>query len=209
MAGIDFTGENLAERIKSAYMMFVNVAIPAAVAGIPPAIALAANSGGWKTPVIADNPNAFWLGCTTAGWDIALDEQIQEDFCDEFPDPESTTITSRKLTVSGSALGVLSPKILKTLYGLPEFSVDGDAFRHFGASTSVSKPTCNALLIYRRETAPDVFKYGYFFFPNCEQTGAYPGGKLSSKERLVAPIKLLAKGYTPYGGKPYTKYFEE
>ena len=65
------------------------------------------------------------------------------------------------------------------------------------------------MLVFRREVTPDVFKYGYFLFPNCEQTASYPGGKLSSKERLVAPIKLLAKGYTDYGGRAFTKWFEE
>ncbi len=212
MPGINFVDNTgrpfLDARIKSAYHVFVNVNIPAAVAGVPPPIALEANNEGWKTPVIASHPNAVYLACTKEGWDLTLDKQTQEEFCDEAVDPESTTTTSRKLTVVGSLLGVLDEKILTTLYGLTPFHAAGDTFQHFGDPGDVNNPTMPVLAIWRRLVGTS-YKYGYFFFPNCEQTASYPTGKLSSKERVLAPASFVAKAYAGYGGRSYTKWFEE
>ena len=213
MAGINFVDNTnrplLDDRIKSAYHVFVNVAIPAAVAGVPPAIALETNAEGWKTPVIATNPNAVYLACTTEGWDLALEKQTTDDFCDEQVDPESTTTTSRKLTIAGNLLGVLDQKLLTTLYGLTRWSVDGDTFEHLGDPGDVTNPIMSVLAVWRRQITGGAYKYGYFFFPNTEQTASYPTGKLSSKQRVVAPVSFVAKGYAGYGGRSYTKWFEE
>lgn len=211
MPGIDFVAAArplLDDRVKSAFQVFVNVAIPAAVAGVPPAIVLETNAEGWKTPVIASNPNAVYLGCSTEGWDLALDKQTQDEFCDEQVDPESTTTTSRKLTIAGNLLGVLDEKILTTLYGLTKWHVDSDTFQHYGDAGDVTNPTMSVLAVWRRLVG-GTYKYGYFFFPNAEQTAAYPTGKLSSKQRILAPVSFTAKGYPGYGGRSYTKYFEE
>ena len=206
---VDLTGRPLLDdRIKSAYHVFVNVSIPAAVAGVPPPIALETNAEGWKTPVIASHPNAVYLACTTEGWDLALDKQTQDEFCDEQVDPESTTTTSRKLTIAGSLLGVLDEKILTTLYGATAWHAPGDTFQHLADAGDVSNPTMPVLAVWRRLVGA-TYKYGYYFFPNCEQTASYPTGKLSSKQRVIAPASFTAKGYAGYGGRSWTRWFEE
>ncbi len=214
MAGINFVDNTnrpfLDTRIKSAYQIFIKVAVPAAVAGVPPPLVLETNAEGWKTPTITTNPNAVYLACSKAGLDIATAVQSTDEFCDEKVDPESTLITSRKITVKGEYLGVLDEKLLLALYGMTAFHAPGDTFQHFGDAGAISPPVMSVLALWRRDGAtPGTFKYGYFFFPNCEQIATYPGGKFTSKERVTLPVEFVAKGYDGYGGRAFTKYFEE
>lgn len=214
MAGLNFVDNTnrprLDDRVKSAWHVFVNVAIPAATAGVAPPITLEVNAEGWKTPVIADNPNAVYLGCSTEGLTLNMDKQTQDDFCDESPDPESTTTTSRKLSIAGNYLGVLDEKLLKTLYGLKDWAQPSDTFQHLADAGDVSNPVMSVIAISRRPGATaGTYKYEYIFFPSCEQTAAFPTGKLSSKERMTAPVNFVAKAYAAYGGSSFTEWIEE
>jgi hypothetical protein len=187
----------------------VNPAVPAAVAGVPPPIALEANAQGWHTPKAADNPNAVYLGCTKEGWNLSADVKTTDQFCDESPDPESTTVDSRTISIEGSILGVFDEKILEQLYGFNKVSVNTDSFLHFLDPALVVAPEMSVLVLNRREVSAGVYKYGYILFPNCQQTASFPGGKFSSKERVVAPAKFVASGYAGYGGAAFTVWYEK
>lgn len=216
MPGINFVDltnrPDLDSRIKSAFHFFANVTVPAAVAGEPPPVALELNAEGWKTPVIASNPNAFYLGCTTEGWNITNEEQTEEQRCDEQVDPESIITTSRTLAIEGNLLGVEDPTILTQLYGMTRWdNQPADTNVHLGANPSGAKPSMPVIALYQleRPNAPGTFRFGYFLFPNCEQTATYPAGRFSRTQRLTCPVRFVAKGFGGYGGRPYTKYLEE
>lgn len=209
MAAIALSGAT-SSLIKSAWMAFVNVPIPALVSGKPPAITLALDSAsGWKTPDISGSPSPtpFFLGCTKAGWAGASSGGgTTETTCDEFTSPVFVDTEAGSNTFESELFSVLNANVLNGLFGMTDLANSAGNL-HYSAPASFTAPEISFMLIGRRLVS-GTYKYTYLFAPSAKQTAPFGQGNHTRTEVWNEKLSLTFQGYAPWSNVPYVIHSE-
>lgn len=210
MAAIPLSGAT-ATVVKSPWMAFFNVPIPALVSSKPPVIALATDSAsGWKTPDITGTPTPtpFFAGCTSKGWQGANSGGNETNFeCDEFTSPIFVETESTAFKYEADLQTILSNNQLLTLFGLTDLANGSGGAQHFSAPASFQAPEVSFMLLSRRLVS-SVYKYSYVFVPSAKQTAPFGQSNFTRKEIWTAKLSLSVQAYAPWGNIPFTTYYE-
>jgi len=207
MAGLTL-GTTTSEVIKSPWLAFIGCAVPPLSSGKPGRITLATDAAsGWNTPDATENPNGFFLGCTSKGWQGSGSNKTTQDFCDEFTTPLNTSIDEQTYVYEADLLSVINEKTLTTVFGLEALHVGSDAFLHFRQPSSPTTPQMTFLLLGRRLVG-GVYKYTYVFAPLAQQTASFGQGNYTRTEMLKTKIRMEFQLYSAWA-TPYTFYTEE
>ena len=207
MAAIALSGAT-ANLIKSPWQAFVGITPPALVSSKPPVITLATDSAsGWKTPDNTGSPNAFYLGCTKAGWQgSSSGGGTTETFCDEFTSPIFVDTETGSYQYEAELYTVLNKTALVALYGMTDLA-NASSDVHLAAPASFTAPETSLLLLSRRLVS-SVYKYSYIFFPSVKQTALYGQGNLTRTDVYSAKLQINVQAYSPWSNVPFTKYWE-
>lgn len=208
MPGITL-GNATSEIIKSPWLAFAGCAIPALVGGNPGRVTLALDSAsGWKTPDATENPNAFFIGCTSKGWQGQGQGNVEQEFCDEFTTPIFITKDQTQFVYEADLLSIWNEVNLTALFGLEALHTGPDAFRHFRLPAGGDAPEVSFLLVTRRLVS-SVYKYKYIFAPRAKQTASFGEGNFTRAEAFKNKVRMEFQGYETWGGVPFTVYEEE
>ncbi|HWQ32543.1 MAG TPA: hypothetical protein VNQ79_06650 [Blastocatellia bacterium] len=208
MPGISLRDVN-PEIIKSSWLAFIGCNVPALDAGGKPGkITLAADAAsGWKTPDASENPNAFFLGATSKGWQGQGQTQTSQEFCDEFTAPIATTKDSESFIYEADLMSVLNEKILTTVYGLEALHQVADAFQHYRVPSNADSPEMSFLLLTRRLVS-GTYKYAYLFAPTSKQTASFGQGNYTRTESFKSKLRMEFQLYSAWG-TTHTIWYEE
>jgi hypothetical protein len=209
MAALSLSGATSAV-VKSPWLAFFNVPIPALVAGKPPVIPLALDAAsGWKTPDITGTPTPtpFFAGCTKSGWQGANSGGNETNFeCDEFTTPIFVETESTAFKYESELLTILSAEHLMTLFGLADLA-NATTNEHYAAPATFQAADVSFLLLSRRLVS-GTYKYNYIFAPSVKQTAPFGQSNFTRKELWSAKLSLSVQAYAPWGSIPYTVFKE-
>lgn len=208
MAGITL-GNATQEIIKSSWLSFFNCAVPALDGnGKPGLITLSPDAAsGWKTPDATQNPNAFFGGCTSKGWQGQGQTQTSQEFCDEFTAPIATSKDSESFIYEADLISVLNEKILTQVYGLEALHQVADAFQHYRVPSGADSPSMSFLLVTRRLVS-GTYKYAYLFAPLAKQTASFGQGNYTRTESFKSKLKMEFQLYSAWA-TTHTIWYEE
>lgn len=208
MAGITLR-DVAPEIIKSSWLAFINCAVPALDGGGKPGkITLASDAAsGWKTPDATENPNAFFLGATSKGWQGQGQTQTSQEFVDEFTAPISTTKDSETFIYEADLVSVLNENILTKVYGLEALHVLADTFQHYRLPSNSDSPSVSFLLLTRRLVS-GTYKYAYLFAPSSKQTASFGQGNYTRTESFKSKLRMEFQLYATWA-TTHTIYYEE
>jgi hypothetical protein len=208
MAAIALSGA-ASNLIKSPWHAFVGLTPPALVSSKPPVLTLATDSAsGWKTPDNTGSPNAFYLGCTKAGWTgSSSGGGVTETFCDELTSPVFVDTETGSYQYEADLFTVLNVTALTALYGMTDLANGSGGAQHLAGPASFTAPETSLMLLSRRLVS-SVYKYSYIFFPSVKQTALYGQGSLTRTEVLSAKLTINVQAYSPWSNVPFVKYWE-
>lgn len=188
--------------IKTPWMAFVNVPIPALASGNPPIIPLAADSvSGWKTPDISGTPSPtpFWLGCTKEGWTTSSEgETTNSYFCDEFDDALFTDTSGGSTKLEADLLSTRDPVLLTQLFGMTTIGTPPSGQRHQKSPSSFSGTEVTLMLVGRKLVS-GTYKYQYIYYPSVKQTAKFGTGNRKKGEIFSMKASFAVQLYTPWG----------